>query len=269
MNWIAEFFGYAKNTRPIEGFMSWQHLTFVGCLLAVMTVLAVVLGRRNKNADDKTKNNVLIWSAILIDTFEIAKIIIVCTREGDPMRWLYDLPLFLCSIQLITIPLAAFAKGRVKEAAMDFVLLFGILGAVMGTIGAGNIYQSNPVLSFDTVVSGITHSISGFTSLYIAFARMTELKRRNMPITFAILGFFAVAAAIANQAIDYNYMFLRRGDGTPYDIFYNLLGGHPVFYPMCVMGLFVVYIVAFYEIKRLVVRKKSRAAAEKKIPELV
>lgn len=257
MNWIAEFFGYAENTRPVEGFMSWQHLTFVGCLLTVMTVLAVFLGRRNKKADAKKKNTVLIWSAILIDAFEIAKIIIVCTREADPMRWLYDLPLFLCSIQLITIPLAAFSKGRVKEAAMDFVLLFGILGAVMGTVGAGNIYASNPVLSFDTVVSGITHSISGFASLYIAFSRMTDLKRRNMPITFAILGFFAVAAAIANYAIDYNYMFLRRGDGTPYDILYNLVDGNPVLYPLCVMGLFVLYIVAFYEVRRLVAHRRS------------
>lgn len=261
MNWIAEFFGYADNTRPIEGFMSWQHLTFVGCLLAAMTALAVFLGLRNKNADDKKKNTVLIWSAILIDAFEIAKIIIVCTREADPMRWLYDLPLFLCSIQLITIPLAAFSKGRIKEAAMDFVLIFGILGAVMGTIGAGNIYASNPVLSFDTVVSGITHSISGFTSLYIGFSGMTEFKRRNMPITFGVLGFFAIAAAIANYAIDYNYMFLRKGDGTPYDIFYNLVDGDPLVYPMIVIGLFVVYIVACYEVWGLILRSKRRQEA--------
>ena len=254
---LAEFFGFRENTRPVEGFMSWQHLLFVGILLAIMTALAVTLGLRNKNADDKKKNTALIWSAILIDAFEIFKIVIVCTREADPWRWLYDLPLFLCSIQLITIPLAAFAKGRIKEAAMDFVLLFGILGAVMGTVGAGNIYSSCPVLSFDTVVSGITHSISGFASLYIAFSRMTDLKRRNMPITFAILGFFAVAAYIANILLDYNYMFLVRGDGTPYDIFYNLVGGHPVLYPACVMGLFVLYIVAFYEVRR-VFRRASR-----------
>ena len=241
--------------------MSWQHLLFVGILLSIMTGLAVFLGLRNKKADVKKKNTVLIWSAILIDAFEIAKIIIVCTREADPMRWLYDLPLFLCSIQLITIPLAAFSKGRIKEAAMDFVLIFGILGAVMGTIGAGNIYASNPVLSFDTVVSGITHAISGFTSLYIAFSGMTEFKRRNMPITFCVLGFFAIAAAIANYAIDYNYMFLRKGDGTPYDIFYNLVDGDPLVYPMIVIGLFVVYIVACYEVWGLILRSKRRREA--------
>lgn len=257
---LAEFFGFRENTRPVEGFMSWQHLLFVGILLAIMTALAVTLGLRNKNADGKKKNTALIWSAILIDAFEIFKIVIVCTREADPWRWLYDLPLFLCSIQLITIPLAAFAKGRIKEAAMDFVLLFGILGAVMGTVGAGNIYSSCPVLSFDTVVSGITHSISGFASLYIAFSRMTDLKRRNMPITFAILGFFAVAAYVANTLLDYNYMFLVRGDGTPYDIFYNLVGGHPVLYPACVMGLFVLYIVAFYEVRRAFCRASRRAS---------
>ena len=50
------------------------------------------------------------------------------------MHFLYDLPLFLCSIQLIAIPMAAFCKGRVKEACLDFVLTFGILGAVFGVL---------------------------------------------------------------------------------------------------------------------------------------
>ena len=119
MNWIAEFFGYADNTRPVEGFMSWQHLTFVGCLLTAMTALAVFLGLRNKNADDKKKNTVLIWSAILIDAFEIAKIIIVCTREADPMRWLYN-PTIPSTIAAIEIRIDTnVAAGNVCRAKSD------------------------------------------------------------------------------------------------------------------------------------------------------
>lgn len=75
------------------------------------------------------------------------------------------LPLFMCSIQLITIPLAAFTKGRIKEASLDFVFIFGALGAVLGTYFAGNNYASYPVISFDNVNSGITHAISGFAAL--------------------------------------------------------------------------------------------------------
>lgn len=243
---MKEFFGFGGYARPAEGFLSWQHLVFVSSLMVVMVFLAVFLGRRNKTADMVTKNRVLIFAAFAIDGFELFKILLLCFRSQDPWNWLYELPLFLCSIQLLTIPLAAFSKGRVKNAALDFVLIFGIMGAVLGTYGAGNNYGSYPVLSFDNVVSGITHSISGFSSLYIAISGMDSMKRRNLPVVCGILIVFCIMAATANHLLDYNYMFLVRGDGTPYDIAYNLVNGRPVWYPMIVIGLFFVYIGLFY-----------------------
>jgi len=162
---------------------------------------------------------------------------------------------------LITIPLAAFSKGRTQEAALDFVAIFGILGAVLGTYGAGNNYGSYPVLCFDNVVSGLTHCISGFSSLYILISGMASLQKRNIGITFGILLSFCVAAYIANLLLDYNYMFLMRGDGTPYDILYNLLGGHPVAYPLSVVALFVIYIIAFYHIDYLLKTRRQKTSA--------
>ena len=90
-----------------------------------MVGLSIWLGVRNKHKSLKTKNKVLIVAALLIDGFELFKIVLLCFRSQNAMQWIYILPLFLCSIQLITIPLAAFAKGRVKEAALDFVVIFG------------------------------------------------------------------------------------------------------------------------------------------------
>ena len=243
---MKEFFGIGGYQREPEGYFSWQHLTFVTVLMIIMVACAVFFGRKNRDADIKTKNKVLIVSAILIDAFELFKIIFCCIRGNDPLDWLYNLPLFLCSIQLITIPLAAFAKGRVKESALDFVLIFGILGAVLGTYLAGNNYGSYPVLGFDNVVSGITHSISGFSSLYILISKMASMKRKNIVITFTILLGFCVAAYITNHLVDYNYMFLMAGDGTPYDIVYNLVGGSPILYPITVVLLFILYITLFY-----------------------
>ena len=267
MRGIKEFFGWGGYTREPEGFMSFEHLAFVTSLMLVMVGLAVLLGRMNRKKDETTKNRVLIMAAILIDGFELFKIVYLCFRENDPLGWLYNLPLFLCSIQLIAIPLAAFSKGRMREAALDFVLIFGILGAVLGTYGAGQNYGAYPVLSFDNVVSGITHSISGFASLYIGFSGLISMKRKNMPITFAILGGFCVAAYIANFAVDYNYMFLMRGDGTPYDILYDLAGGHPVVYPLGVVALFGLYIEAFYGVLfGLRTLKAKKAVAAKPIP---
>ena len=266
---MLEFFGLTKFPdgsfdfiRKAEGAWSWQHITFVSICLAVMFALAILFGLRNKNKTEQEKNKVLIVSAFLIDGFEIVKIIVLCIRTQNPLKWLYVLPLFLCSIQLIAIPMAAFCKGRLKEACLDFVFTFGILGAIFGTVGATQNYAAYPVLSMDNVFSGITHSISGFASLYIGISGMRSMKRKNFPITISILLGFAILAYVANTILDYNYMFLMYHDGTPYSIFYNLVGGSPVLYPLVVVGIFVLYLVGFYAVDGWIEKRKQAAAAE-------
>ena len=106
---MKEFLGIGGYTRNAEGFLSWQHLLFVGILLCVMVVLAVLLGKSNKFKSDKEKNRPLIIAALLIDGLELFKIAVLCYRGGSADAILYNLPLFLCSIQLITLPLAAFS----------------------------------------------------------------------------------------------------------------------------------------------------------------
>lgn len=260
---MKEFFGIGGYTRTPEGFLSWQHLLFVGSLLVLMVLLAVLLGKRNRLGTEKQKNLPLIWSAILIDALEVFKIALFCYEDGSWEPILRNLPLFLCSIQLIAIPLAAFTKGRLREASVDFVCIFGILGAVFGTIGAGQNYNYYPVLSFVNVVSGLTHCISGFASLYVLIVGLAGLKKRNIGITYGILFGFCAAAYIANVTIDYNYMFLMAGDGTPYDILYNLVHGNPVLYPVLVVLLFVLYIALYYWLFFLISKKKAVKRDEK------
>ena len=260
---IKEFCGFGGYTRVAAGAYSWQHLSFVSSFVAIMFVLGILIGLHYRKNPNKNKNVPLIWAAILIDSFEIIKIVICCIRAelGDE-HWydslLLDLPLFLCSIQLITLPLAAFTKGRLKEAALDFVLIFGLLGALAGTFGAAQNFGSYPLICIDNVASVITHCISGFGSLYIGFSGLGSLRNRNIGITFGILSFFCVAAYIVNHIIDYNYMFLMAGDGTPYDILFNLLGGSPIFYPIGVVVLFFVYITAFYGVYHLICKLRSK-----------
>ncbi len=258
MNALKEFFGYNGYARDAEGYMSWQHLTFVTALTLIMILAAVFLGRRNKIKDDKARNRVLIITAILIDAFELFKIFYLCFRHHDPLHWLNNLPLFLCSIQLITIPLAAFSKGRTKEAALDFVTIFGVLGAILGTYAAGNNYAAYPVISFDNVVSGITHCLAGFASLYIIISGMASMKRKNIILTACILTFFCIAAYVANIFTDANYMFLLRGDGTPYDILFNLVSGNKIIYPLSVVALFVIYIIIFYYVFYACTKKSKK-----------
>ena len=260
---MKEFFGIGGYTREAEGYFSWQHLTFVTSLMIVMVTLALIFGYINKNKDERLKNRVIIAAAILIDALELFKIVFMCVRSHDPTLWKQELPLFLCSIQLIALPLAAFTKGRLKSACLDFVLIFGILGAIFGTYFAGQNYGCYPVLSFDNVISGVTHSISGFASLYIIFSRSISMKKNDMPITFGILTGFCIAAYVANVIVDYNYMFLMAGDGTPYDILYNFVKGNPILYPLGVVLLFLLYISGYYYVYYLISKKNGSAEPQK------
>ena len=257
---MGAFLGFGELTVEPAGAYSWQHLTFVTSLVLIMTALAIWIGLDYRKHPNKNKNVPLIWAAILIDGVEIIKIVLSCVQSDEPMQSLLrNLPLFLCSIQLITLPLAAFSKGRLKEAALDFVLIFGLLGALAGTYGAAQNYNAYPIFYYINVCSGITHCISGFGSLYIAISGMTSMKKNNIGITFSILSVTCVLAYIVNILTDYNYMFLMQGDGTPYDILYNLVGGNPVLYPIGVVVLFLIYIVAFYAGYYLLTKKKSKS----------
>ena len=260
---LKEFFGIGGYTRPAEGAYSWQHLTFVGCLLAAALGLAVWLGCRNRRWNLRTQNRALVWAALLMDGLELIKIGLSCyesTLDGE--AWHAGLrtvlPLFLCSIQLIVIPLAAFTKGRLREFAADFVGLFGLLGGVLGTVGAAQNYNAYPVLSFTNVVSGLTHSIAAFASLYVLITGLARLQRRSLWGALTLLFGFCGAAMVANALLDCNYMFLRSHDGTPYQIIYDAVGGNPILYPTAVIGLFVVYMGIFYGVAALV-RHKKRA----------
>jgi uncharacterized membrane protein YwaF len=257
---MKEFFGFGEGEypygAPADGYLSWQHLVFVSTFVVLAIGLAILFGLINKNKDEKIKNKVLIWTAILIDSFEIAKIII--GSIDNPNFWKISLPLFVCSIQLITIPLAAFTKGRLKEASLDFVLIFGMVGGLLGTYGMALNYNTYPTISWPNFVSAVTHCLSGFAAVYIAVSGMASLKKKNILVTFAILFSFAVLAYIANVTIHYNYMFLMNHDGTPYVIFYNLVKGNKVLYPLLVMLLFVIYISLFYAIALKIKAKKEK-----------
>ncbi len=255
---MKEFFGIPEYARKPEGAFSWQHIAFVGSLMAVMVVLAIVLGLKNRKKPMNIKNRVLIIAAILIDLVEIIKLTAFGVNEGSWSFLRTNLPLFLCSIQLIALPVAAFSKGRLKEAALDFVFIFGLLGAVAGTVGAIQNYNAYPVLGIHNVASGITHSIAGFSSLYIGISGMASMKKKNIPIVLAILLFFCAAAFIVNKLVDYNYMFLNRDDGTPYTILTALVGGNQALYTIGVIVLFLIYIAVFYLIYYLCTRKKAK-----------
>lgn len=255
---MREFFGIGGYEREVEGYLSWQHLLFVSAFIAVMIAAAIYFGRKYRHSDEKKKNKVLIVCSVILVSVEIFKYIFFTIAHDNPGYIVRNLPLFFCSLQTVVIPIAAFSKGRLREAALDFIFVFGILGAFFGTYFAGNNYGSYPVVCIDNTVSAITHTVAGFASLYIVISGMQSMKKRNISLNIAILTAFSVIAYIVGALIPYNYMFLFSHDGTPYQIFYDLVNGNKVLYPIIVVVLFYLYILVFYLVYVLIEKKLAK-----------
>lgn len=160
-------------------------------------------------------------------------------------------------------PLSSLLKGKIKKASLDFVLIFGFIAGILGTVGAAQNSNAYPVLSLDNVCSAITHCISAFSSLFIGITGMAFLKKKNKWITFVMLFIVTGLAQLANVLIPYNYMFLERHDGTPYAIVYNMVGGNLILYKILVVGLFALLIALFYLSRIILDRRRKRLDMEK------
>ena len=263
MSFIKEFFGIGGYQREPEGYLSWHHLLFVTSFIAVMIAAAIFFGRRYRNSDEKIKNRVLIVCTALLWSLEIFKSLFFSIAFDNPTYILKNLPLFFCSLQTIAIPIAAFARGIVKDTALDFIFVFGVLGAFFGTYFAGNNFGSYPVVCVDNTISVLTHTIAGFASLFIVISGMQRMKKRNILPNLAMITSFAIIAYIVGVLVPYNYMFLFSHDGTPYEMFYNLVNGNKVLYPMVVVALFYFYILVFYGVYFLITKQIEKRKSNK------
>lgn len=264
MDYIARYFGFGEDLYEAEGWFSWQHIVFVTVAIAIASLLAIFFARKNHNKDRKTQLKVLKVAAITMLTAETIKIVLVCFRWHDVWAFRTVLPLFLCSILLISLPLAAFAKGKVQNAALDFTQIFGYLACAAGTYLAGNIFAS-PILSFHVNVSVFTHCISGFVALYITLTKLAKMRTKDLWIVCLILltfELFALGTNILQLETPYesNYMFLTHPAGTPFSILMTIACNIKPVYTVLVMAIYYAYMVLFVGGYHLVTRIIKRAA---------
>lgn len=260
-----EYFTWDFSRSP-EGYFSWQHLLAAGTAFALALSLAIVFGRRNRNAPFSRKIRTVRTAAILMDGFEILKlaVLVIITGRFSTLRSYY--PLFLCSIPLIVLPVAGFGKGRLQKAALDFLLMFGLLGGLLGTFLAGNIYSIFPVLHFEPLVSLFTHNVSSFAALYIGISGLWTCEKRNRWIAMAILGVFMVLAETVNllhagTGFQSNYMFLTQSDGTPFLIVEGWFGARTVPYALTVALLMWGYMFLFMAVFPALAKRRPRTAS--------
>ena len=80
---MGAFFGKPEYGTP-EGAYSWQHLLHVSLLMVLMVVFAVLLGRKNRNKDEKTKNKKWYKAASKVEKQTVTEISARCDEAGLP-----------------------------------------------------------------------------------------------------------------------------------------------------------------------------------------
>ena len=248
---LKEYFRWTTN-RPAEGFLSWQHLLYATLMVGLTVALALFLGRKYRDCSEKERDRVMKIAAIVMVSCELFKIVLISVRNRDPFSIRSMLPLFLCSINLFTIPFAAFGKGRWKELGRSAVAMYGMLCCLSGAYLAGNYFSSSPVLSFDPMMSVTTHCIAGFAGLYLFVSHLVRIEWKKGVQSLSLIFGVEVLAFLANLwnrdsdgQYESNYMFLDNPAGTPFDIIEDLVGGIPVLYTLAVGASYLLYGVLF------------------------
>ena len=262
MSKIRRFFGFDEDPRTPEGWLSWQHLTYVTLLVIAVVLLGARLGVRFRSLPEMQRRRPLRVAAVLMLAMELFKIILISVRNGDPWSFRSMLPLFLCSIIFFTLPIAAFGKGRLAAAAMNFTFVFGMLCCLAGTYLAANYYQHSPIFSFDPIASNIAHCIAGFSAVYIGASGLVKRRKGDLGIMAAMLGVFetmALAVDFLQRGSSYesNYMFFMDPSGTPFSICMDLVGGSQPLYTLFVAALYFVYLFLFLLLWKLLRKARS------------
>ncbi|MCR5078531.1 MAG: YwaF family protein [Bacilli bacterium] len=246
-DWHGEYLGVA-------------HIVAASIVTILFVGLGIFFGVRLKGAETKKRILPIKVATIIFLTVQLSYYIVNIARDGWGIL-IGILPLFLCDIQLFSLPFAAWGKGRVQKIAFDFSIVLGLLAALMGAWFNGAVFANNPIWSYDCIWNFINHCVPGFVAVYIMANRLSKLKMIDMLITFAVMALFEIVALIIDFTLNENYMFFRSSSGTPFFIFENMSGGNPVVYVILVILGQHAYVAIYYLVYFLVEK-----IAEKKNP---
>ena len=252
MNFYEWFF--LEKDRPPAGLFSWSHLLSVTIILGGLLVLGFFLAKKY-GGNKKAERIIFIVAGAAIVTLYFAKLIFllaISTNKGDTL--VENLPLFFCDVMIIIIPIAAFAKGRIYDICVDFIAICGFLMGLMGCYFAGNIYNIRPAFCYQALINATSHSIAAFAAMFVFVARLNKMEKRNIPFVIGILFVLMSIALVVDYTTGKNFMFFLGGEGTPFDIFFNLVQGNLIAYQVIIYVLQCGYIGAFYLVYYLITR---------------
>lgn len=254
--------------RPFGPLFYISMIFFIG-LLALASLLV-------KGKSDRTKAmviSVVCWVTLV--GFFVYKYALSIDPEYDVLtanmggfNWWGELPLHLCNINLLLIPIAAFSK---KRALLSFCFFIGPLGALMALLMPGNGFDGFSIFLPRMLGYYGTHFIVMIAALALGTFGLYHPKMRDVPMIAATLFIVALIIFGINMILrttglhpKANYFYTVETEGNPLlEIFWRWLPVPFLYMLPCIAVLcaYAALIMSGFTVRDAIREKRNRAEA--------
>lgn len=155
------------------------------------------------------------------------RLIAIISLTLDPIYWLWEyqrygqfqwsttLPLYLCSLFWILLPLGVFLRsGELKQIALANVATIGLISGVLGFVLNYHV-SAYPFFSFVPLRSLLFHFLMILGSSLLWVTKYYQPQPGDQWRAFIPVGILLIPAYILNRLYGYDYGYTAGGQGTP------------------------------------------------------
>ncbi len=226
-------------------------------LIALMIVLAVclLLIYTYRQASEHKKWKVVRVLSFILPIMEVAQML--WYKSIGQFSLGYTLPLHLCSLMCIIMPIMAITKSPLL---VEYCYAMGLAPALLALITPDVYFY--PAISFIYIQTIIVHGIICIIPIFMMATMGFKPNIRNLPKVIAMLIGLAAAIIPVNYFTNGNYFFLRYpAPGSIMEVFAKTFGrpGYlvPTFFVGCIMWAVLYTPFALKGFKSVKVQKKA------------
>lgn len=203
-----------------------QHLLTISMVICLWVVLTLIF--KDKSREEKWRFIVRI--SLLLPLLEVAQII--WYKSIGQFSVGYTLPLHLCSLMCVILPIMAFSRNVLL---MEYSYAMGLAPAMM-TLLTPDVYYY-PSFSFIYLQTMLVHGIICFIPIFMIFGMDFKPNFRNLPKVIGMLVGLSILITPVNYITNGNYFFLKYpATGSPMELFAEFVGSPWYLIPTLLLG---------------------------------
>ncbi len=235
MHAIPQFFGHDSQFEPGMGIPNFSptHLTYLAIVLVFIVCFSIAFRKWAKPTQERT----ICGMAIALIALELIRMGWgVAIGHFDPTQML---PLHLCGIMVVTIPIAVFSKSPL---AQQFAYC-GMSGALIALITPDG--RNYPLWHIQTLQSICTHTLLVLVPILMLVAGQYRPQIKWLPACFGLLICVAFLDGIVNTIIGSNYLFICQAPPATPAAIYEHWVGRPWYVGLLLLTVFIVWTLMY------------------------